>query len=85
LTNVARHSQATEVQSSLTCKEGMLTLIIRDNGIGFDTEILKNKKSFGILGIRERALMINGDFNLESKINQGTIMTIRVPLASDIN
>ena len=85
LTNVARHSQATEVQSSLTCKEGKLTLIIRDNGIGFDTEILKSKKSFGILGIRERALMINGDFNLESKINQGTIMTIRVPLASDIN
>jgi signal transduction histidine kinase len=85
LTNVARHSQATEVRSELTCENGILNLTIKDNGIGFDPEILKTKKSFGILGIRERALMINGDFNLESKINQGTIMTVRVNLASGNN
>jgi len=85
LTNVARHSQATEVRSELTCENGVLNLTIRDNGIGFDPEILKTKKSFGILGIRERALMINGDFNLESKINQGTIMTVRVNLSSGNN
>lgn len=80
LTNVARHSKATEVHGEMDSDGKFLTLSIADNGCGFDLETLKTSKSLGILGIKERAMMINGVFNIDSKINQGTIIKVKVAL-----
>ncbi|MDE3234917.1 MAG: PAS domain S-box protein [Bacteroidota bacterium] len=80
LTNIMRHAEATEVKVSLIEKDDYIHLIIKDNGKGF-TEAGKSK-SFGLLGMKERAIMINGIFAIESELQKGTTIQISVPLKS---
>ena len=65
LTNVARHAQATQVKISLEQKEDHYLLEVQDNGQGFDPSIRK-EKSFGLVSIRERALMLRGEVEISS-------------------
>ena len=78
LTNVARHSQATKVDVSLTLANGKLVLTVRDNGTGFD--VYKESRTLGILGMKERALMIGAEYSVESKNGMGTVVTISYPV-----
>jgi len=55
-------------------------LQIRDNGKGISEKVIDMKKSFGILGMRERAMLINGDFKIESGKEGGTQITLITPL-----
>lgn len=80
LTNIARHAKATNVAVSLTEKENGLILTIVDDGIGMDLQELKNTKTMGIVGMRERAVMMGGIFSVESSPGKGTIITVTVPL-----
>lgn len=80
LTNIARHAKATNVAVSLTEKERGLILTIVDDGIGMDLQELKNTKTMGIVGMRERAVMMGGIFSVESSPGKGTIITVTVPL-----
>nr|HNH22067.1 hypothetical protein [Ferruginibacter sp.] len=55
-------------------------LNIEDNGLGFDTGLTKTKKSFGILGMKERVASLNGRFDLSSVPGNGTRISIHIPI-----
>lgn len=80
LTNVARHSGATKVKAELNHFDNMLILTVTDNGKGFDPEKIKNKKSLGLVVMKERVLMINGDITIDSEPEKGTTVTVKVDL-----
>lgn len=80
LTNVARHAQAREVKVNLQEKDKLLVLNIGDNGKGFDTSILNEKSTLGILGMEERSLMMGGKYVIESEPGKGTTVKVTVPV-----
>ncbi|MGB7845721.1 MAG: PAS domain S-box protein [Candidatus Acidiferrum sp.] len=80
LTNVARHSQATQVAARLETTEDQLLFHVQDNGVGFDPAEVKTRKSLGLVGMQERALLLNGELNVEGIPGSGTILTLRIPL-----
>ena len=79
LTNVARHSGATRVSVILKNTEQELVLEVRDNGRGFEVGTGKNKKSIGLLGMKERAMIMGGTCEVSGHPGHGTIVTLRVP------
>ncbi|MDZ4714117.1 MAG: PAS domain S-box protein [Cytophagales bacterium] len=80
LTNIARHAQAKRVLAILQGAPGYLELIISDDGIGFTQSRESKLKSFGILGMTERAKMIGGTMEVVSKPGEGTTIRLFVPL-----
>ncbi len=80
MTNIARHSNATQVDAVLSQEEFKIVLEIRDNGKGFRMEDMAGKKTLGLKGMQERALMIDGDFRIESTPGHGTYIHISVPI-----
>jgi len=80
LTNVARHAEATEVHVSLKREGDECVMHIRDNGKGMSGEAQGKPKSFGLLGMRERAGLMGGKVEIKSVLNQGTTVTISVPI-----
>lgn len=80
LTNIIRHSSATEINILLEKKEHDLLLIITDNGKGFDVSKLGHNKSYGLVGMKERASILNGQVVIESEKLKGTTITLKVPL-----
>jgi signal transduction histidine kinase len=82
LTNVSKHARANLVWISLTFTARQLSLIVRDNGIGFDaTASPKPKHTYGLAGMRERAQRIGGQLQIKRPKNGGTSVHVRVPLA----
>jgi PAS domain S-box-containing protein len=79
LTNVLRHAQATEVNTTIELNSNQLMLVISDNGIGFDEKFIKDKKTLGLLGMKERTLMLGGTFKIESKEKEGTTLIVNIP------
>ncbi len=80
LTNIARHANASLVKASLSKDEDRLYFSIKDNGVGVDTETIKNKKTLGLLGIKERSLLFGGTYEFVSKPGEGSVTTISIPL-----
>jgi PAS domain S-box-containing protein len=80
LTNIARHSEATEVKVNLKQRDGRIELSVRDNGRGITEEELNNPKSFGLIGIRERVKIFDGDSMMKGIPGQGTTVTVRLPI-----
>ncbi len=80
LTNVARHAQATGVQVTLRAGAGELVLTVQDNGIGFSADALEREGSFGLMGLRERALMLGGRMEVGNVPGSGGRVTITLPL-----
>jgi PAS domain S-box-containing protein len=80
LTNVARHAKATKVKVSLKKKAGKIELKVRDNGKGITEEQASNPKSFGLIGIKERAYYLNGKVVINGLQDKGTTLTIGIPL-----
>ena len=85
LTNIARHAQASKVITSIKIKKENIILIVEDDGKGFDVNTLQNKKSFGILGMKERVFSLHGNFDLVSEKGKGTKIEISLPLNESIN
>ncbi len=81
LTNVARHSEAKNVNVSLLQKDNQLILTIRDNGIGFEEGPMSTKKTLGLLGMKERSMMMGGVYNITSAKGAGTTVTVIIPLS----
>ncbi|RQO68165.1 histidine kinase [Aquitalea sp. FJL05] len=79
LTNVLRHAEASTVSVGLTCNQGMITLSIADDGKGFDPQAHRQLRSFGLVGIRERVLLLGGVLDIDSQPDQGCTLTIRLP------
>ena len=80
LTNVARHARATEVSVTMHVGNGRLVLAVRDNGRGFDPGTVR-AKSYGILGIRERAHTLGGTARFERIAKGGMLVEIAIPVA----
>lgn len=82
LTNVARHSKASSVQINATFLNNEIHLEIQDNGIGITETNHSNFNSLGLLGMNERANMINGVLIINGINNIGTSIVLRVPIES---
>ena len=80
LTNVARHSKATNVKIKFILDKNIVLIDIIDNGIGFDDDVINYEKSLGILGMEERVNIIGGSFDIEAKKNIGTRIQVKIPL-----
>lgn len=79
LTNVAKHAQARKVTITLKELRGSLVLTVKDNGKGFDPNV-RNGESFGLQGIRERALLVGGRIRIRSAAGKGTTVRMSVPM-----
>jgi len=66
--------------ASLEEENGFLILTIHDNGRGFDREEAEAKKTLGLIGMKERALMLGGELNIVSAKGNGTSVVVRVPI-----
>ena len=84
LTNIMRYARATNVKATLTVTNENITFNVQDDGIGFDIKSVNNLKSFGILGMKERLLSLNGLFKLTSSPLQGTKISIILPHSEKI-
>ena len=82
LTNITLHSHATEVMLQMTVRSSTLYVMIKDNGQGFNPA--QNSTGFGILGMRERALALGGQFNLLSEPDAGCLIMVQIPLPRSI-
>ena len=80
LTNVARHARASRVDISVQEYRGHLLLLVSDDGRGITDDEVSGSKSLGLLGMRERALLLGGETKIERNANQGTTVTVRIPL-----
>ncbi|MFZ5646636.1 MAG: sensor histidine kinase [Bacillota bacterium] len=83
LSNIRKHAKASHIMIKMEILTGKFNLVIKDNGIGFNMELLKvpgKKECFGILGMRERTQILNGEFNVSSSPGQGTSISISVPV-----
>lgn len=80
LTNITRYAQASQVDITLERLGNELRVEIRDNGQGFDLVEASQKKSFGLLGIRERALALGGQVHIDSSPGQGTVIGVTLAL-----
>lgn len=82
LTNIMRHAQAHTVQISLSLDSQILRLTVIDDGIGFAPEESR-PTSFGLVGMRERVLMLGGQMILESEPGEGTSLSVGIPLKQE--
>ncbi len=80
LTNVARHSNATEVFVSLTVSDGCIVFLLNDNGKGIEKEHINTSESFGLVGIRERVTAFSGQMHISGIPGKGTTLKVRLPL-----
>ncbi|MFC7062460.1 sensor histidine kinase [Halobacillus seohaensis] len=77
--NAVKHAEAKSIEVKYELSENTTNIVIKDDGKGFDPSI-KKEKSFGLMGMRERVDMVNGELHINSTPGKGTIVTIQLPL-----
>jgi PAS domain S-box-containing protein len=82
LSNVGRHAQATRIGIRIHADAQELSIRVQDNGRGADQQAFEASNAYGIMGMRERALRLNGSIHIESHIGQGCTMEFRAVIAS---
>jgi PAS domain S-box-containing protein len=80
LTNVLRHARATNLYVKLRRSKNFFELEVRDDGQGITESQLMNTQSLGLLGMKERALLVGGEVRITGKEGGGTTVVVRVPL-----
>lgn len=80
LNNVVRHAKADCAKVYFEITDTYIKVEISDNGKGFKEEILKEKEHFGLIGMKERVELFNGEFDLKSITKKGTKINIKIPL-----
>lgn len=84
LTNVAKHANADQIDIEMKNDNNSIQITIEDNGEGFDVSDLEklpeSGQGIGLIGLRERVLILNGQFQLNSKQNRGTTIKIALPI-----
>ena len=82
LTNVVRHARATTVTVSLSRTRAALTLLVRDDGAGFDARLVQaTARGLGLRGMRERVTLLGGSIDIESAPGRGTVVRAQIPFA----
>ncbi len=87
MNNIVKHAQANHVWVKLQIDEQKATLIVQDNGVGFDpsgqaAEKNREQKSLGMTSMRERAELAGGTLEIQSQPNQGSTITATLPLVT---
>jgi PAS domain S-box-containing protein len=82
LTNVLRHAQATNLYVKLSRTRHDFELEVKDDGRGITESQRMNSRSLGLLGMKERALLVGGEVRITGKEGQGTTVLVRVPLGA---
>ena len=77
--NAVKHGAPKNIHVNFRIEKNQIFLLIRDDGIGFDLES-KKENSFGLIGMRERVEMLDGEFSIKSQIGQGTTVYVKIPL-----
>ena len=80
LRNVSKHSEAEEVFVTLESAGNILRLSVRDEGVGLSEHKVQAGTGIGMVGMKERAYLINGTLSVESRVGEGTEVTVAVPL-----
>lgn len=83
LTNVARHANATRVRVNIKIENMKLYLEIKDNGAGILPEQVSNPRSFGLLGMKERAKDAGGTVTIQGGKEKGTTITVQMPVEAE--
>ncbi len=87
LTNILKYAKAKSVSVFIVRNQQMISVIIEDDGIGFHVESVLNKDfskyNLGIRGMQERATLLGGTFNIESEIDEGTVIMVKIPLKDE--
>src|SRR4030095_7444492 len=81
LTNVLRHSQASNVYVKLQTPDDHIELEVRDDGRGITEREQGNTRSLGLLGMKERALLVGGEVTIAGAEGKGTTVVVRVPVS----
>lgn len=82
LTNVVRHAAASQVNIYLREEDDKLILEVQDNGRGVTGRELAGTRSLGFLGMKERAMMLDGEVNVLGRQGKGTTVAVRIPVHS---
>ena len=83
LNNVIKHARADHVDVVFERAQGYVSLIVEDNGVGFDVSKRPSTgDGFGVIGMRERAALVGADFQIESTPQRGTTVLVRIPVVS---
>ncbi|PLR78257.1 histidine kinase [Bacillus sp. V3-13] len=77
--NALKHADATEIVVKMEIRRSNISVVIKDDGKGFDKTV-KKPESFGILGMKERVELLDGSISIHSKPGSGTIVIVQVPL-----
>jgi len=82
LVNVIKHAKAHNIKVRTVKRDDIIRITVQDDGVGFDTAILKNRGSggLGLFSISERLMQIGGNAQIKSKIGSGTIIILEAPL-----
>lgn len=78
LQNALKHSEAKQITVKLELGEDNLSLVVKDDGVGFDTGLAR-EKNFGLVGMKERAEMLDGKINIQSNEGKGTRIHVNIP------
>ena len=80
LNNVAKHAKASAVNVKLADIDHTVSMIIEDDGVGFPVEEKANTaRGIGLIGLGERAALLNGEIEIESAVGKGTVIQVRIP------
>jgi PAS domain S-box-containing protein len=85
LTNVSRYAAASQVKVSLEKKGDTLIVEVRDDGIGIMEGKIFDPKSLGLIGIRERVLLLGGEASISGKPGEGTLVRVILPMEEGAN
>lgn len=87
VSNIARHAEAESVSIAVEFGEKVVRLQIVDDGIGFEPDAVagsvEGPRGLGLLGMKERATLLNGTLTIDSKAGKGTRVTVEIPIPDD--
>jgi signal transduction histidine kinase len=81
--NILKHAQADNVRMSLSGDSRGIHLSIHDTGVGFDSGAGLRRPGLGIVSMKERVLLVHGEFSIHSQPGQGTEVRVFVPLPKE--
>ena len=79
LTNIAKHAKATKINIDLAIKDEKLVMKVKDNGIGFKIPQKNKPNSYGLLGMKERVYLLEGELLISSQPGEGTTIKVEIP------
>jgi PAS domain S-box-containing protein len=80
LHNAAKHSRSSQLKVQLLGEPGQIQLMVRDEGVGFDVDVVSKGPGLGLISMRERVKLVKGTFSIASRLNCGTEINVRIPV-----